>query len=147
VPDERCNPPAGLVNVERVDHLVQPLLKRCQVERLVPLPISALAHMLLQVRQVELGVVGRIPDYVLPVPTLDPPFPSPAKDSVHLAGKKVGKHIDPHGKRDGLKDIARLGFKTRRRVRVDLEFDFQSLSAVDAIIASTWRLRKAGRQG
>jgi hypothetical protein len=133
VPDERSDLSAGLVHVECPDRLIETLLKSRLIERPAFFPVAALAKTLLKVRQVKLGVVGGLPDHVVPIPPLDPPFPAPAEDGMPFSGKKIRKRISPHGKRYGLKKIARVCFKARRRVRVDLKLDLENLPAVNAV--------------
>src|ERR1039457_1237943 len=75
----------------------------------------------------QLWMVGGIPDQIIPVASLDPVLPFAEENCVHLAGKKVGKRVATHGKRDRLEQIARLGRKVRRRISVHLNLYLQHL--------------------
>ena len=90
--------------------------------------MTGLPHPLLKVSQIQMRVVGGVPDKIVPITTLDPVFPSAEEDRVHLAGKEIRERITPDGKRYRMQQIASLGTEAWRRVRIHLNFHFQHLS-------------------
>src|SRR3972149_6592715 len=85
------------------------------------------------------GIVGHIPDKVVPVPTLYPVAPSATEERVHFSCKKVGEAVDPNRKRDGLQDGFALRLEPTRGIHVHLEPDLQLLLGMKAPEQSTIR--------
>ena len=50
--------------------------------------------------QTQLRVIGREPDKIVPVTTLDPALPLAAENSMHLAGQEIGQAERPDRERN-----------------------------------------------
>ena len=86
--------------------------------------MAALAHALFEMSEVELGMVGRIPDQVVPIATLDAFFPTSAQNCVHLAGKQVRQCVGSYRKGDRLQKVTGVRLELRWRIRVNFQLDF-----------------------
>ncbi len=75
---------------------------------------------------------SRVPDQIVPVPTLDARSLLSAQDRVQLAGKEIGQTISSNGKWNGLQQVTALGLKTTGRVRINLDLDLQSFVGMQA---------------
>ena len=68
------------------------------------------------------------PDEIVPVPPLNPAFPAPAEDGVHLSGEEVGKREGLHVKRDRLEKEFVFCVESGRGVGIDLDLDLYDLA-------------------
>src|SRR5690348_16929845 len=78
-------------------------------------------------RRMQLGVVGHIPYEVVPIAPLYAVLPSPAQDRMHLARKKVRQNIGTHAEGNWMQQKLIFSCKSRRRIGVDFETDFDDL--------------------
>ena len=89
--------------------------------------IAGLAHSGFEMADMNFRISAGVPDQVIPVPSLYSVLPLAAKNCMKLAGKEVRQAINTNRKRDGLQNELRLGLKSSRRIRIDLQLDFEPL--------------------
>jgi hypothetical protein len=89
--------------------------------------VACLTHPLLMMGKDQPGMVGGVPDKVVPVAPLDPILPSAKEQRMHLPGKQVGERVAAYGKGDRMEQIAGVGCKAERKVGVGLRLYRQHL--------------------
>ena len=77
---------AGLLDIEGGNSLLLHQHELFMAKFHLAAPVSGLSHTLLEMLQVEPGMVAAIPDEVVPVSSLDTISPLPAEDSMHFVG-------------------------------------------------------------
>jgi len=68
--DERRHVFTGLIHIEPVDCVVQYIGKRCRRKTRFAAPVTGLSHPLFEMAKIQLGMVGGIPDKIVPIATL-----------------------------------------------------------------------------
>lgn len=115
----------------KTGHRVGELSLEClSGKSLIASPVSALAHPLFQVSQVEGRMVRGEPDQVVPVATFNSVLPTSKHERVHLPREEVGQRIRADRERNGAQQEVRLRVETRRGVGVNLDLDLDRKSVV-----------------
>ena len=88
IPDERQDLPVRLIDIKGADNFADQHLEIVRCKTPLRVLVTALTHPLLEVCEVQLGMMGAVPYQVVPVAPLDPVFTAPAVHRVHLTGKR-----------------------------------------------------------
>ena len=96
--------------------------------------VVELEHTLGKMVETELHIVTDIPFQIVPVTALDTVFPGTVKQSMHLAGKKVGERVAESHERTRLQKEFLLGSEVQLRLSVHLNLNFYGFVSLESHI-------------